>query len=208
MKDVTGQRILAAIAVLAAASLACATPGAAATTAPTEAPQETEAATATEAGLPPGFDVTTPESSNTGGRSISAGQKIATFGPYTVAVPDGWADNHQVAQGVVDTLLLTKGTATLQISQAPGGGGECHFNGEKGEGDVFPGAGVGITGGAAQFMRGTTDNGVNWTVCEKGPDTFGFPTDFGYITYKGTAAIDDATLKEMDGIVATLVLAK
>jgi hypothetical protein len=54
-------------------------------------------------------------------------------------------------------------------------------------------------------MRGTSDGGTNWVVCEKGPDTFGFPTNYGYVTYVTPSPADDAMLAAMDAMVASLV---
>jgi hypothetical protein len=140
------------------------------------------------------------------GKTVTAGQAFAVFTRYTIAVPAGWTDMNQVVEGVVDTLLITKGEYTLMISQAEAGGGQCHFEGEPGEGQVFPTAGVSISGTASEFMRGSGDDGLNWTVCEMGPDTFGFPTTFGYITYQTPSPADEATLAEMDGMVASLAV--
>lgn len=207
MQGLLKKRLVLAGVALLAASLACAAPGGQATTAATEASTQegltTEAATQAVEGQ--ATEASTDNNPAGGGRTVTAGNpKIPTFTQYTVAVPDGWKDQDQAAGDVVDTLLITRDAYTLMIAQAVGGGGECHFGGEViKEGMWFP-EGVAIAGSAAQFMRGSTDGGKNWSVCEKGPDTFGFPTDFGRITYVTPAPADAAILAEMDGMVASL----
>lgn len=211
METLLTKRLLFAGVMVMAVSIACSSAGGGAATdtaQPTSAPEvETVTAEPTaELTSEPTAEATTQatEAAGAAGKTINAGEAIAVFGPYTITAAAGWTDTHQVAAGVVNTLILTKGANSLMISQAAGGGGECHFDGVTGaEGQTFP-SGVGISGASGQFMRGTNDGGLNWTICQKGPDTFGFPTNFGYVTYKGTSAIDDAALAEMDGMVASL----
>jgi hypothetical protein len=194
-----GRRLVLMGGVLLGVMAACAAPGGAATTV---APETMEVEPTTELTTEP--ETEAAATAATGGRTIEAGAEIAVFGPYSITVPEGWADERQVAEGVVDTLLLTNSGYTLQISQAPGGGGQCHFDGVVGvEGQSFP-EGFPITGTASEFMRGTSDGGANWVVCEMGPDTFGFPTNYGYITYVTPSPADEAMLAAMDAMVASL----
>jgi hypothetical protein len=139
----------------------------------------------------------------TGSKKVSAGMKNALFSPYTVMVPAGWTENH-TTNTASDTLTLTKGQYTLTISQAAGGGGSCDYPGDAVEpmAQVFTNF-VGITGTFSQFRRGTSDN-KTYTVCEQKSTGFAFPTSVGYITYNVPASADQATLAEMDGMVASL----
>jgi hypothetical protein len=144
---------------------------------------------------------TTP--TGTTSKKVSAGIKNQLFSPYAVTVPSGWADNH-TANTASDTLTLTKGQYILTISQAAGGAGSCDYPGDTVEpmAQVFSNF-VGITGTFSQFRRGTSDNKA-YTVCEQKSTGFSFPTTVGYITYNTPVQADQATLAEMDGMVASL----
>lgn len=135
-------------------------------------------------------------------KKVSAGTKTQFFTPYTIEIPSGWTDTH-TSNTASNDLIITKGAYTLTISQAAGGGGSCIFAGEpEPMAQVFPDF-VGITGISGEFRRGTND-GANYTVCEKKPSGYGFPTSFGYITYSTPKGTNQALLTEMDGMVATL----
>lgn len=163
--------------------------------------------TITQAMVSPAVVHTTPTStvsvSPATSKQVSAGLKNQLFSTYTVTVPAGWADNH-ATNTASDTLTLTKGQYALTISQAAGGAGSCNYPGDTPEpmAQVFTNF-VGITGTFSQFRRGTSDN-KTYTVCEQKSGGFSFPTSVGYITYAVPATADQATLAEMDGMVASL----
>jgi len=144
----------------------------------------------------PTKEVTTTSTS----KKVSAG---TTSQYYTVTVPSGWVDTHTTTTAS-DTLTLSNGDAVLTISQAAGGAGSCDFPGDTPEpmAQVFTSF-VGIKGTYAEFRRGTTDT-MTYTICEQKSGGFAFPTSVGYITYKVPAPADQATLSEMDGMVASL----
>ena len=135
---------------------------------------------------------------------MSAGIKNQLFSPYQVTVLNAWANNH-VSNTASDTLTLTKGQYVLTISEAAGGAGSCDYPQDTPEpmAQSFTNF-VGITGTFAQFRRGTSDN-KTYTVCEQKSGGFAFPTSVGYITYTVPSQADQATLAEMDGMVASLI---
>jgi hypothetical protein len=136
-------------------------------------------------------------------KKVSAGIKNQLFSPYSLMAPAGWVDNH-TTNTASDTLTLIKGQYVLTISQAAGGAGSCDYPGDTVEpmAQVFTNF-VGITGAFSQFRRGTSDN-KTYTVCEQKSTGFAFPTSIGYVTYNTPASADQATLAEMDGMVASL----
>lgn len=136
-------------------------------------------------------------------KKVSAGIKNQLFSPYALMIPSGWADNH-TANTASDTLTVTKGQYVLTISQAAGGAGSCDYPGDTPEpmAQSFTNF-VGITGTFSQFRRGTADN-KTYTVCEQKSTGFVFPTSVGNITYNVPSQADQATLSEMDGMVASL----
>jgi len=145
----------------------------------------------------------TPTPTGATSKKITAGIKNQLFSPYVVIVPSSWADNH-TANTASDTLALTKGQYILTISQGAGGAGSCDYPGDTVEpmAQVFTNF-VGITGTFSQFRRGTSDN-KTYTVCEQKSGGFSFPTSIGYITYNTPVQADQATLAEMDGMIASL----
>jgi hypothetical protein len=140
---------------------------------------------------------------NATSKKVSAGIKNQLFSPYTVTIPSSWADDHTV-NTASDTLTITKGQYVLTISQAAGEVGSCDYPGDTPEpmAQTFSNF-VGITGTFSQFRRGTSDN-KTYTVCEQKSTGFAFPTSIGYITYNVPTQADQATLAEMDGMVASL----
>jgi hypothetical protein len=136
-------------------------------------------------------------------KTVSAGMQNQLFSPYTVTVPADWTDV-RTANTASDTLTITKGQYVLTISQAAGGAGSCIYPGDTPEpmAQVFTNF-VGITGTFSQLRRGTSDN-KTYTVCEQKSGGFAFPTSVGYITYNVPMSADQATLAEMDGMVASL----
>jgi hypothetical protein len=156
----------------------------------------------TSASITPSITAT-PSPTGTVSKKVSAGIKNQLFSPYTVTVPSGWTADH-TANTASDTLTLTKGQYILTISQAAGGAGSCDYPGDTVEpmAQVFSNF-VGITGTFSQLRRGTSDNKA-YTVCEQKSTGFAFPTSVGYITYAVPAQADQATLAEMDGMVASL----
>jgi hypothetical protein len=136
-------------------------------------------------------------------KKVSAGIKNQLFSPYTLLVPSSWADVHTV-NTASDTLTITKGQYVLMISQAAGGAGSCDYPGDTPEpmAQSFTNF-VGITGTFSQLRRGTADN-KTYTVCEQKSTGFAFPTSVGYVTYTVPSQADQATLAEMDGMIASL----
>jgi hypothetical protein len=136
-------------------------------------------------------------------KKITAGIKNQLFSPYTITVPSSWTADH-IANTASDTLTLTKGQYVLTISQAAGGAGSCDYPGDTVEpmAQTFTNF-VGITGTFSQFRRGTSDNKA-YTVCEQKSGGFAYPSSVGYITYATPVQADQATLAEMDGMVASL----
>lgn len=164
---------------------------------PTVTPQATTSAVTT---TPTALTITP---TGTTSKKVSAGIKNQLFSPYTVTVPSGWVDVH-TTNTASDTLTLTKGQYVLTISQGAGGAGSCDYPGDTVEpmAQSFTSF-VGITGTFAQLRRGTADN-TNFTVCEQKSGGFAYPTSVGYITYKVPTSADQATLAEMDSMVASL----
>lgn len=220
MRPSADWRFWSAGLVLLAAGIACSAPAGEATTAappsvaaPTQTPYVVTATSApagapttaapvpTTAAPPP----TTGPTAAPASRTVHAGMAALVFTPYSVVVPSAWADNHTSDTSAPnDNLTLSQGAYSMVISQAAGGAGPCVFGGAPVEmAQVFP-AGVGITGAASQFMRGTPDGGLTWTVCEMKSGSYGFPTTFGYITYTVPASADPTLLAQMDGMVASL----
>jgi len=136
-------------------------------------------------------------------KKVTAGIKNQLFSQYTVTVPSSWTADH-TSNTASDTLTLTKNQYVLTISQAAGSAGSCDYPGDTVEpmAQVFSNF-VGITGTFSQFRRGTSDNKA-YTVCEQKTGGFSFPTSVGYITYATPVQADQATLAEMDGMVASL----
>ena len=145
----------------------------------------------------------TPLPTSANSKKVSAGTKSQLFSTYTVTIPSDWAATH-TANTASDTLTITKGQYVLTISQAAGGAGSCDYPGDTAEpmAQVFSNF-VGITGTFSQFRRGTSDNKA-YTVCEQKDTGFAFPTTVGYITYAVPTQADQATLAQMDGMVASL----
>lgn len=135
--------------------------------------------------------------------TISAGVKTDAFVPYTIEIPSGWTNKHTY-ESTVDKLVVAKGPYSLTIIEGGGGGGLCTYPGEAPQqmSQSFTGF-VGITGTQSQLRRGTSDN-INYTVCEQKTSGFGFPTQFGYITYITPSSPDASVLAEMDRMVASI----
>ncbi len=137
------------------------------------------------------------------------------FPKYTIDVPGDWnvAQEHSEEASPMDVLTLTKGTYQLKIFQAATGGAICLYPGDADmEGpssrfDTF----VAITnaGGAVFRRSGTTATSSTkrgFTVCQKS-ETYGNfqqPTNFGHTSYTTPLTPDDAMLKEMDTMIASL----
>lgn len=145
----------------------------------------------------------TPSVSPTPTKKVSAGVKTDAFIPYTILIPNGWTSKHTF-ESTVDKLVVTKAGYSLTIVEGGGGGGICIYPGDAPQemSQSFTSF-VGITGTQSQLRRGTSDN-INYTVCEQKTSGFGFPTQFGYITYIAPSSPDSAILAEMDGMVASI----
>ena len=135
-------------------------------------------------------------------RQVTAGQTSGVFHQYTITVPNSWTDDRPGA----GTLQLSAGAYSMTVSQQAGGAGPCLYPGDPPQ-DMF----------AQQFSSyveisaGTYGRGPNsgmsgtYTVCQKHPETYHFPTNAGYITYPTPASPDPSRLAEMDAMVASIV---
>ena len=163
-----------------------------ASVAPSQTPQSSATASATP--------ISSPKPTST---TVSAGVKTDAFIPYTIQIPNGWTNQHTY-ESTVDKLVITKGGYSLTIVEGGVGGGICTYPGEAPQqmSQTFTSF-VGITGTQSQLRRGTSDS-INYTVCEQKASGFGFPTQFGYITYITQSNPDSSILAEMDGMVASI----
>lgn len=135
--------------------------------------------------------------------------KDLSFPAYSISYPFEWKQETK-KDDISTTLTLTKDGNEIKIYQAPMGGGQCVFTGEMPEGpasDYRKSEYVDITAGTTTIRRvtATTKPKTTYAFCSNGTDknSYGSPTTFGGITYT-VAANDEATLKEMDSILATL----
>jgi hypothetical protein len=172
---------------------------------PTVTPQLTQAKVSPTASQP--VSPTLPAK-----KKINAGQPGATsFSKYTVDVPSGWTDTRDTT-AVSDKLTLAKNGYALTILQAAVDGGGCVYKGEPpvAMAQTFSNF-VGITGSSAQFRRGWNADAaaktLSYTVCQQNTTdkSFGTLTTFGRIDATAPNPSDDATLAELDSIVASLV---
>lgn len=138
---------------------------------------------------------------------VAASSKLS-FSKYEITILDGWAytDESDIAMPS-DTLTITKGTNQIKIYQAPTGGAMCTYPGDTiAEGPSSPyDEFVEITTvDGTHFRRSNTKGSSTFTICAKGPDSYGQPTSFGHISYKTTNPPDLISLTEMDAMIASI----
>ena len=183
-------------------------PGAVTTTAPQELPPQTQ----------PALPAQTPTPTPVPIKTVSAGLgniSGVNFPKYTIEIPSDWTvkQEHSEVESPMDVLTVTKGSYQLKIFQAATGGAICLYPGDadtEGPNSRFDNF-VTITNAAGnQFRRsGTTaTSGTKrgFTVCQKSEayGNFQQPTNFGHTSYTTPLTPDDAILKEMDTMIASL----
>ncbi len=136
-----------------------------------------------------------------------------SFTKYTIDVPEGWTPNHTYTnEGTpLDTLTITNGAYQIKIFQAATGGamclypGDADFEGPSSRYDTFVDL---TTKDGVKLRRGGTiaASGAKrgFTVCQKGTEMFGLPTGFGHTGYTTPLTPDEAMLKDMDAMIASL----
>ena len=132
-----------------------------------------------------------------------------SFTKYKITVLDNWTPNHTTTnEGTwMDTLTLTRGTAQIKIFQGATGGAMCFYPGdtvEEGPSSSYDEFVEITTTEGVKLRRGSTKGATSFTVCAKGSDSYGQPTNFGHISYKTSTPPDLVTLTEMDAMIATL----
>lgn len=142
-------------------------------------------------------------------QSLSGGG-ILVFKAYTLVAPLDWIATKE-KNDYMDNLILTKLNYKLTISQAAGGGGGCIYPGDKpAEMAQSFVSFVEITNpNGFVFRRGQNESGPNtYTVCQKNTSdgSFGFPTNFGNITFTtpGTPDKNAIIFPEVDSILSSL----
>ncbi|MBP9814030.1 hypothetical protein KBC80_02445 [Candidatus Woesebacteria bacterium] len=143
---------------------------------------------------------------------ISAGlgaESGLSFTKYKLTVLDNWTPNHTTTnEGTwMDTLTLTRGTAQIKIFQGATGGAMCFYPGDtvaEGPSSSFDEFTEITTTEGVKFRRGNTKGVASFTICAKGSDTYGQPTNFGHISYKTANPPDLVTLTEMDAMIASI----
>lgn len=152
----------------------------------------------------------TPVSGDT--KTVKAGLSGSTaFIPYTIDVPAGWTDAREttIAAGI-DKLTLTKNGYSITIYQAPMGGNDCIYTGDKPTTMAqrytdF----VNINGKSGQYRRSwNQSNGqsITYAVCQKAADdSYGTVTTFGLINVVSPNPANSGILTEIDGVLASLV---
>lgn len=140
------------------------------------------------------------------GKTVSAGANIGVFFPYKIQIPDGWTTNHTGDNTNIDKLIISKGNYSITIQQAGGGAGSCTYPGDPAQpmGQSFTKF-VDFQSLDTDFRRSGDNQGLLWTLCEKKPAGFQFPTTYGYISYASSGTVDPAVFTQMDSIVASIV---
>lgn len=145
-------------------------------------------------------------------REVKAGlTENETFSPYTLALPPSWTDAREttVVAGL-DKLTLTKEGYTVTIYQAPMEGKGCVYPEDPAStfAQTFSDF-ADINGSSGQFRRSWNSQEAQtttYTICQKGPDdSYGTITQFGAITVVTPNPANQATLIEIDGIIASLI---
>ena len=138
---------------------------------------------------------------------VTASAKLS-FSKYEITVLDGWAYTDESDEAMPsDTLTITKGAYQIKIYQAPTGGAMCTYPGDTiSEGPSSPyDEYVDITTVDGIHMRRSNTKGSStFTICAKGPDSYGQPTSFGHISYKAPNPPDLISLTEMDAMIASI----
>jgi len=166
-------------------------PGAVTTTAPVTSPGQTPTAT--------------PQPKQVVKAGVSSG---LSFSLYSIEVPMDWkvTQQHEDEPSPMDTLTITKGTYSIKIFQAATGGAMCLYPGDpdfEGPSSRFT-TFVPITTKDGTILRRGSTTGGGFTLCQQGTENYGQPTSYGHISYKTPVPADDAILKEMDGLIASL----
>ena len=138
-------------------------------------------------------------------QTLSSGG-VLVFKAYSLTAPADWTNQKETAQ-YSDMLTLSKNGYKLSIYQAAGGGGGCTYPGQAPQemAQTFASF-VEITDpNGFVFRRGPTQQNA-YSVCQKNTTdgSFGFPTNFGSITFTTPANPTDTMLAEVDGILSSL----
>lgn len=142
-------------------------------------------------------------------KTLNGGLSSGTsFSTYSIQVPTGWTDKRETTPSVLDKVTLTKEGYSLIIYQAAIGGGGCIYKGDPptAMSQSFNNF-VDITGTAGQFRRSwnaDANTHISYTICQKGSDYYSSITQFGKIDVVSPNPADDATLGEIDSIIASL----
>ena len=140
-------------------------------------------------------------------QTVTAGG-ILVFAKYSLNIPSGWTSNKEVTQ-YSDMVTLTKEGYKITIYQAAGGGGGCVYPGQPPQemAQTFTSFAEITDPNGFVFRRGPSEGTPNsWTVCQRNATdgSFGFPTNFGNITFTTPASPSNLTMAEIDGILASL----
>jgi hypothetical protein len=172
---------------------------------PSETPTTTAAIQPT--GIVSPSDTPTPTANTQSKVSVTGVSPFVSF-TMTVATP-GWVSEQTT---LVDRpkLTLTNGAYKLTISQGAGGAGQCAYPGTPPSEMSSPmNDPVEITGVSGVFRRATAQGSSlsgtqTYTICDKKSDSWGFPTQFGYITYETPASPSESMLTTMDLMLASV----
>ena len=140
------------------------------------------------------------------GKAVNAGANIGVFFPYKLVVPNDWSVDHSGDGVNVDKLILTKGNYSITIQQAGGGAGSCVYPGDPPQpmAQSFTKF-VDFQSGDISFRRSGDDAGQLWSLCEKKPAGYQFPTTYGYVSYASSGTVDPAIFTQMDSIMSSIV---
>jgi len=138
-------------------------------------------------------------------QSLSGGG-ILVFKAYVLTAPLDWTSQKEVTQ-YSDMLTLSKNGYKITINQAAGGGGGCTYPGQAPQemAQTFASFVEVTDPNGFVFRRGPTQQNA-YSVCQKNTTdgSFGFPTNFGSITFTTPANPTDTMLAEVDGILSSL----
>jgi hypothetical protein len=139
-------------------------------------------------------------------KTVNAGAKIGVFYPYSIQIPDGWVTAHSGDEVNIDKLLITKGNYSITIQQASGDAGSCVYPGDSAQpmSQSFT-TYVNFQSPTTDFRRSGDNQGQLWTICEKKPAGFQFPTTFGYISYTSSGVLDSSIFTQMDSMVSSII---
>ena len=146
-------------------------------------------------------------------RTVTGGiTGIALFSPYSLEVPDGWADQHQTT-ATTDTVTLSKNGYTVTIDQGARGYGQCSYNGSPpAQFSHVYGDYQDINGKSGGLRRSwdsdSTAQTTNYRVCQQQPGSMTYidATAFGFISIVAPNPPGDAILVEADSILASATI--